>query len=59
MTHLATSAAAEFVTRPSFMEELQRRAPSGWDKMNIQVVLQTNIVNQTAAPPALLAAHVW
>jgi hypothetical protein len=59
MTHLATSAAAEFVTRQSSVDELQRQAPSGWEKMNVQAVLQTNIVNQTAAPPKLLASHFW
>ena len=59
MTHLGTSAAAEFLTRPSYLEELRRQAPSGWEKMNVQAVLQTNIVNQTAAPPKLLASHFW
>jgi hypothetical protein len=59
MTHLATSAAADFVSRPSYLEELQRQAPSGWERMNIQAVLQTNIVNDTATPPKLMATHFW
>ena len=40
MTHLATSAAADFATRPAYLQELQRQAPSGWGKMNSQSVLQ-------------------
>ena len=59
ITHLATSAAADFVTRPSYLQELQRQAPRGWEKMNAQAVLQANIVNQTAAPPKLVASHFW
>ena len=59
MTHLATSAAADFATRPAYLQELQRQAPSGWEKMNSQCVLKTEIVNQTASPPKLLAAHFW
>ena len=59
MTHLATSAAADFATRPAYLQELQRQAPSGWGKMNSQSVLRTEIVNQTASPPKLLASHFW
>jgi hypothetical protein len=59
MTHLATSAASDFVTHASYLKELQGKAPWGWEKRNVQAVLQTNIVNQTAAPPKLLATHFW
>jgi hypothetical protein len=59
MTHLATSAAAEFVTRASSLEGLRQQAPKGWEKGNVQVVVQTDIVNRTAAPPKMVAAHFW
>jgi hypothetical protein len=59
MTHLGTSAAAEFITRASSLEELRQHAPRGWEKRNLQVVLQTSIVNRTAAPPKLIATHFW
>jgi len=59
MTHLGTSAAGEFITRPAYLRDLQTKAPSGWEKMNLQAVIQTNIVNQTAAPPKLLAVYFW
>lgn len=59
MTHLATSAAAEFATRPSYLQALQAQMPKGWELRNSQAVLQTQIVNQTASPPKLVGAYSW
>ena len=59
MTHLATCAAAEFTTRPAYLQALQAQAPKGWEQRNSQAVLETQIVNQTASPPKLVGSYSW
>jgi hypothetical protein len=54
-----TIAAGEFVTTPRYMEALEAKAPSGWDKKNLQVVLGTEIVNGNPGPPRMLAVRFW
>ena len=58
-THFGTQAASDFVTDPSYLTELQHRAPADWDQKNLQVVLETHVVNQTPTPPKILACHFW
>lgn len=59
ITQRGTRAAAEFITNGVYWKELARSAPRGWDRMNLQVVLQTNVVNRTPRPPRVLATHFW
>ena len=54
-----TMAAGEFVTEPRYMEELARRAPSGWEKKNLQVVIRTEVVRGSPGPPSIVATHFW
>ncbi|MCS7043908.1 MAG: hypothetical protein N2036_05740 [Bryobacteraceae bacterium] len=59
ITQRGTRAAAEFITHGVYWEELAKSAPRGWQRMNLQVVLQTNVVNRTPKPPRVLAVHFW
>lgn len=59
ITQRGTRAAAEFITNGVYWKELARSAPRGWERMNLQVVLQTNVVNRTPRPPRVLAVHYW
>lgn len=59
ITQRGTRAAAEFITNGIYWRELARTAPAGWERMNLQVVLQTNVVNRTPKPPRVLATHFW
>jgi hypothetical protein len=54
-----TTAAAEFVTDPRYLDELARQAPSGWARRNLQAVLATTLVNGHSGPPRILATHFW
>jgi hypothetical protein len=54
-----TLAAGEFVTESKYLEMLAARAPAGWDRRNLQVVLATEIVNGIPGPPRILDQHFW
>jgi hypothetical protein len=51
--------AGEFVAQDSSWNELARRAPPGWEKMNLQVVLETNIVGTTPSSPRIIDVYFW
>jgi hypothetical protein len=51
--------AGEFVSQESSWNELASRAPAGWAKMNLQVVLETNIVGTTPSSPKIVDVYFW
>ncbi len=51
--------AGEFVSQESFWNELAARAPASWEKMNLQVVLETNVVGTTPSAPKIVDAYFW
>jgi hypothetical protein len=59
IAYWGTLAAAEFVTDPQQMRKLQALAPPGWENMNLQVVLSTDVIDGVAGPPKVLATHFW
>ena len=59
MSKDGTMAAGEFVSEPQYMEELRRRAPAGWQRMNLQVVIRTEVVNGSAGPPSIVDSCFW
>ncbi|MDR3701916.1 MAG: hypothetical protein P4L56_19865 [Candidatus Sulfopaludibacter sp.] len=54
-----TIAAGEFVTEPRYLEKLAAHAPRHWDRLNLQVVLATDIVRGNTGPPRIVATHFW
>jgi hypothetical protein len=54
-----TEAAGDFVTSPEFLAEASKRLPSGWQKRNIEVVLQTNVINNETGAPVIVATDTW
>lgn len=54
-----TEAAGEFLTSPSYMEEISKTAPAGWDRKNIQIVISTNPVGRSSGPPHVIATYFW
>ena len=59
ITQYGTAAAGEFLSNPEYLSELVRKAPPDWQHKNIQVVLATKVIDGTAGPPRVLAAHFW
>jgi hypothetical protein len=51
--------AGEFVAQDSSWNEVARRAPAGWEKMNLQVVLETNVVGTTPSSPRIVDVYFW
>jgi hypothetical protein len=54
-----TLAAAEFVTEPKHLAALASRAPSGWKHKNLQVVIGTDVVNDSSGSPYIVATYFW
>jgi hypothetical protein len=59
ITPYGTTAAAEFLTSPQHLEAALRHAPPDWPNKNLQIVLETRVIDGAAAPPHVLATHVW
>lgn len=49
----------EFVSQESSWDEVAARAPVGWEKMNLQVVLETNIIGTTPSSPKIIDVYFW
>jgi hypothetical protein len=59
ITAPGTDAAAQFVSDPEYMAQLARTAPAGWEKKNMQVVVQTSVIDAGASPPQVVAVYYW
>ena len=59
ITAPGTDAAAQFVSTPEYLSELARTAPPGWEKKNMQVVVQTSVIDAGASPPHVVAVYFW
>ena len=51
--------AGEFVTQDSSWREVARRAPRGWQKMNLQILLEADIVGTTPSSPKIVDLYFW
>ena len=54
-----SGAAMEFVTNPKYLASVDRTLPGGWDRRNIELVIQTKLVNEDWGEPQLVTCHVW
>jgi len=59
ITPFGTTAAAEFLTSPQHLDDVLRHGPPDWATRNIQIVLETRVIDGAAGPPHVLATHVW
>jgi hypothetical protein len=51
--------AGEVVSQESSWNEVARRAPTGWEKMNMQVLLEADIVGTTPSSPRIVDVYFW
>jgi hypothetical protein len=55
-----TTAAAEFLTRPRYLDQLDNFAPKGgWAHKNMEAVIETEVVGGRSGPPRVVAATFW
>jgi hypothetical protein len=59
ITPYGTAAAAEFLTSPHYLDAALRNLPADWPTRNLQIVLETRVIDGAAAPPHVLATHTW
>jgi hypothetical protein len=59
ITQYGTQAAGEFLSQPASLETALRSASADWPRRNLQFVLQTTVIDSTAAPAKVLATHIW
>jgi hypothetical protein len=54
-----TVAAGEFLVEPEHMNELADRAPKDWNRKNVEIVLETQVIEGRSGPPRIDAVYVW
>ncbi len=59
ITQYGSRAAAEFLTSSQLMATLAANAPRDWRKKNLQVLLHTRVVDNTAGPPSIVTTYFW
>ena len=59
MTQAGTHAAADFITDPDQLKRLAAIMPNDWDQKNLQIVLQTRVVNNIPTAPVIVATKSW
>ena len=52
-------AAADLLTDPAQMERILARAPAGWEKRNLQIVIHTRTASDIPVAVDVLAVHFW
>ena len=56
---VGTKAAGGVLSQEEGLESALRTAPRGWEKKNIEIVLETDIVDGSPSPPREVALRVW
>ncbi len=54
-----TEAASEVVSNPVYMDALLRKAPRNWERLNLEAVIETNVIDGHPGPPNILAVETW
>ena len=54
-----TVAAGEFLVDPHHMDEMLKQVPSNWKQKNIEIVIETQVIQGRSGPPRISAVHVW
>jgi hypothetical protein len=54
-----TVAAGEFLVDANRMEDMLKQVPQNWKQKNIEIVLETQVIQGRSGPPRITAVHVW
>ena len=54
-----TIASGEFLVDPSHIEELMRFVPKDWEHRNMEIVIETQVIDGRSGPPRIAAVYVW
>jgi hypothetical protein len=56
---VGTKAAGGFVSHEENLETALQAAPGGWERKNLEVVLETDVVDGSPSLPHAVAIKVW
>jgi hypothetical protein len=54
-----TVAAGEFLVDQNRMADMIKQLPGDWKRKNLEIVLETQIIEGRSGPPRISAIHVW
>jgi hypothetical protein len=54
-----TEAAGEILYNPVYLDTLLANAPANWDKLNLEAVIETQVIEGHPGPPSILAVETW
>jgi hypothetical protein len=54
-----TEAAGEILYNPVYLNSLLAKAPANWEKMNMEAVIETQVIEGHSGPPNVLAVEAW
>jgi hypothetical protein len=52
-------AAGDFLTNPDYLRDFIRHAPRGWQDQNLEIILETQMINGASGPPHVIATYLW
>lgn len=56
---VGTQAAGRFVSRQGDLDTALRTAPKGWQDKNIEMVIESDVIEDSASPPRVVALKTW
>lgn len=54
-----TQAASEVVSNPDYLNQLLQKVPRDWDRLNMEAVVQTHVIDGHPGPPTIVAVETW
>jgi len=54
-----TLAASDFLTDPGYFKEFSDRAPRDWNRHNVEIILETDMINGDYGPPKIITTYLW
>ena len=54
-----TEAAGEILYNPVYLDKLLAKAPQNWEKLNLEAVIETQVIEGHSGPPNILAVETW
>jgi hypothetical protein len=56
---VGTQAAGRFVSHPGDLDAALRAAPKDWREKNVEIVLESDVIDDSASPPRVVALETW
>jgi hypothetical protein len=54
-----TEAASEVLYNPVYLDSMLQKAPKNWDRMNLEALIETDVIEDHPGPPTILAVETW